>query len=44
MNRKNKNGKSIEKENSFLPREDEIKRGDAKEKKESKKKGNKRKE
>ena len=31
MNRKNKNGKNIGKENSFLPREEKFKRGDAKE-------------
>ena len=43
MNRKNKNVKNIEKENSFFAKK-EIKRGDAKEEKESKMKSNKRKE
>ena len=48
MNRKNKNGKNIGKENSFLPREEKFKRGDAKEegsrnyKEEQKKKAKKR--
>ena len=42
MNRKNKNGKSIEKENSFLPREEKFKRGDAKEEEKVREKRNKR--
>ena len=42
MNRKNKNGKNIGKENSFLPREEKFKRGDAKEEEKVREKRNKR--
>ena len=42
MNRKNKNGKNIGKENSFLPREEKFKSGDAKEEEKVREKRNKR--